>query len=313
MDGVMVRNGEVYGLAVRRADGSVCAQRLRWIVLCRTLQKAPLLRGFPVLLETVVNGTVALNRSASLTSGGMCAGFWGVAGSVALATALAVLLFVAAPHVLSLLMAFLGLSGGVEGVSFHIWDGFFKAAIFVAYVWLISLIPDIRRLFACHGAEHKAIGSWESGEKLTWQSCMTASRLHPRCGTAFVLFVVIAAMVVQAFVVPLFFHFWEPPHALARQGGVIVLKLLLIIPVSGLAYEVIQFAASLKSGLWGTMLQAPGLALQRLTTREPDPEQMQVALVALSEALGHEEAGLISTGPFIHLDAGETAPTHYLH
>lgn len=319
LDGVVMRNGDHYGLAVRRFDGSVCAQRLPWISLFRPLQKVPFLRGFPLLLETAINGVWALNRSAELTAPDTASrsGFLAMAGGIALAAALAVCLFVAAPHLLAIFMAWLGVSSDVDGAAFHIWDGVFKAVIFLVYVGMISLVPEIRRLFACHGAEHKAVGAWESQEwlyghaRLGWQQCMAASRLHPRCGTAFLLFVALAATAVQAVSVPLLFHFWEPQSFLARHAGALLLKLCLIIPISGVAYEMLLFASSLEDGPLASFFQAPGLALQRLTTREPGPEQLEVALVAMSEALGHEDAGFIDTGRYLHLDPGGMA--HYPH
>lgn len=299
MEGVMMRNGDVYGLAVRLANGDICAQRLPWRSFTgKSWLKKPFVRGFPVLLETMVNGIQALNRSVALSeqdSNQKPPSGWHVALSVALALVMAIVLFVVAPHVLSLLMLFLGLGGDVEGLSFHLWDGFYKCAIFILYIWLISLVPDIKRVFEYHGAEHKTIHAWETGESVDSASAGCMSRLHPRCGTTFLLFVICISIILQAILVPLLLKLWTPQGMLAKHAFSIGIKLLLVMPISAVAYELIRFAARMPDGLVGTLLRAPGLALQKLTTREPSQEQLEVAVVALAEAVGPDIGWNIET------------------
>lgn len=290
MDGVMMRNGEIYSVAVRQPDGSICAQRLPWINLVgRSWLRLPFLRGFPTLLETMINGIHALNLSARLAEGGCEAQSrqtaWNVALSLCIALGMALGLFVLAPHLLSLLMLSLKLGGDVDGLSFHLWDGLYKCAIFVAYIWLISLVPDIRRVFQYHGAEHKTIHAWEAGDGFSASAARGMSRLHPRCGTTFLLFVICISIILQAALVPLFLKIWPPQGMFARHAFAIGLKLLLVIPISALAYELIRFAAAMPDGLLASILRAPGLFLQKLTTREPDGAQLDVAMTALAAAL----------------------------
>lgn len=299
MDGVMMRNGDVYGVAVRKPDGDIMAQRLPWrTALKKKWLRTPFIRGFPILLETMINGVNALNLSARLSFGeemGEASSSWHLALTIGLAIAVALGIFVVLPHLLSLGMLALGLGGDVEGLSFHLWDGFYKCAIFVGYIGLISLLPDIRRVFEYHGAEHKTIHAWETGREVTSGMACGMSRLHPRCGTTFLLFVICISIILQAILVPPLLSLWAPRGMLAKHIASIAFKLLLVIPISCIAYELIRYAASLDDGFWGNLLRAPGLALQKLTTREPDPAQVEVAMVALAEALGDDAAENIRT------------------
>lgn len=308
MEGVMMRNGDMYGLAVRQANGDICAQRLPWkSYLRRPWLRLPFIRGFPILLETLANGIHALNRSVALVEGGEPTetSRWGVFLSLTLALLMALALFVAAPHLLSLLMLTFNLGGDVEGFSFHLWDGFYKCAIFIGYIWLISFVPDIRRVFEYHGAEHKTIHAFESGQPIDSGYAFAMSRLHPRCGTTFLLFVISISIVLQALLLPLLLKIWTPQTFIAKHLLSLIIKLLLVIPISAAAYELIRFASRLPQGFWATLLQSPGLALQKLTTREPNQAQLEVALVALVEALGSEAALNIKPAPYSHLAASE--------
>jgi uncharacterized protein YqhQ len=205
-----------------------------------------------------------------------------------LAFALAIGLFVVAPHLMSIGMNWLKLSGGVEGLSFHLWDGLFKFCIFLGYIFLISLVPDIRRVFQYHGAEHKVIRAFEANGEITANEAARHSRLHPRCGTTFLLFVLSISILLHAVLVPLLFGFWTPENAVVKHASAIFFKLLLMIPISALAYELIRYAADLGDTGIGMVLRAPGMLLQMLTTYEPDNEQIEVAVAALAEALGED-------------------------
>lgn len=303
MDGVMMRNGDHYGLAVRAPDGSILAERRPWISLGRfRLLRLPFVRGFPILLESLANGIKALNRSVALSSpddpSGRPVGSLALALTLAVALVMALGLFVLAPHLLSLLMLYLDLGGDVEGVSFHLWDGFYKCAIFMTYIWLISFTPDIRRVFQYHGAEHKTIHAFERCGRVDAGLAGGMSRLHPRCGTTFLLFVICISIVCQALLTPALLALHTPASLMAKHAMTILFKIALVIPISALAYELIRYAAALPDGLWSFLLQAPGLFLQRLTTREPDQGQIEVAVVSLAEALGPEWADTVHPAPY---------------
>lgn len=289
MEGVMMRNGDRYALAVRLPDGSINVETHPWYSLTRhPLLKKPFLRGFPTLIETLVNGIKALNRSAECSSGqdGDEIKGWHLVLTMIISIALAVGLFVVVPHVLSIAMNWLGLGGDVNGISFHIWDGLFKFLIFVGYILGISLLPDIRRVFCYHGAEHKTIHAYESGQEVNADNAGLFSRLHPRCGTTFLLFVMSIAILMHTILVPLLLLFWTPESPVLKHAVTIFFKVLLMIPISALSYELIRYAARLGNSVWGHILRAPGMFLQLLTTREPDREQLEVAVAALAGATG---------------------------
>lgn len=301
LEGVMMRNGDAYALALRRPDGEIVARRLPWFSLTRhPWLKKPFVRGFPVLIETLVNGIKALNRSAEQQAEGSEEELkgWHLVLTLLLSLAVAVGLFVVVPHLLSLLMQWLDLGGGVEGLTFHLWDGLFKCLIFMCYIWAISFVPDIRRVFQYHGAEHKVIHAFEAGGDVDAATAARMSRLHPRCGTTFLLFVIGISIILHAVLVPLLLFFYCPEGAVAKQALTIVFKLLLMVPISALAYELIRYAARMPDGFMATLLRAPGLTLQRMTTAEPDERQLDVAVVALREALGAQAGDNIITAPY---------------
>ena len=289
MEGVLMRNGASYALAVRRPSGRIAVESRHWrTVGPKGIRAVRFLRGFPILVETLANGIRALNRSADLSTGDDDSPMtsWQVALTLFMALGAAVLLFVAAPHFLALGMEWLGLGGDMEGFSFHIWDGLFKFLMFIGYIGAISLMPDIRRVFQYHGAEHKVIHAFEAGGMVTASTAREGSRLHPRCGTTFLLFVLSVSIVLHAVLVPLLLLLWDPASAVLQHAGIVLFKIFLIVPVSAMAYEIIRYAAVLEDGFWARLLRGPGLFLQLLTTREPDDEQLEVAVTALREALG---------------------------
>lgn len=311
MEGIMMRNGPAYALALRTPGGDIVVERRRWYSLTSgDFFKRPFVRGFPLLVETLVNGIKALNRSAEFV-GADDAGEPNNNGKISdaqlfltllIALGMAVGLFVAAPHLLALGMNALGWGGDLERLSFHLWDGFFKFAIFLGYIAAISLVPDIRRVFQYHGAEHKTIHAFEAGGEVSAQSAARCSRLHPRCGTTFLLFVLSVAIVLHAVIVPPFLWLWQPQNAFAKHTGTLVFKVLLMVPISAVAYEIIRYAARLGPSLGGRLLRAPGLLLQLLTTREPDREQLEVAVVALHEVLEPDAAARLQPPAYTVLE-----------
>jgi uncharacterized protein YqhQ len=160
--------------------------------------------------------------------------------------------------------------------AFVIVEGLIRVALFVAYLGLISLLPDLRRVFQYHAAEHKAINAYEAGEELTPERVQRFSLIHPRCGTAFLLWVMVIAIFVFAF-------FGRP-----AWYWLIASRILLLPVIAGLAYELIRFAGKHTGNRVLMTLLAPGLWLQRLTTREPTLDQIEVSIQALREVLVRE-------------------------
>jgi len=291
MEGVMMRNQDRLAVAVRKPDGQIQVDSWPWFSLTRAPWiKKPFLRGFPVLLETLVNGVKALNHSASVAvedEDGTELKPWHLALTLAVSIGLALGLFVVVPHLFSLGMNALGMGGDVEGLSFHIWDGFFKLAIFLGYIVAISFVPDIRRVFQYHGAEHKVVWSYEKYGTTATDAARRESRLHPRCGTAFLLFVLSISIVLHAVLVPGILAIYAPTMTALKHAYILGVKLMLIVPISAMAYESIKFAGKHADNFFCRIFNAPGLLLQQLTTKEPADDQLEVAAAALERAMAH--------------------------
>lgn len=303
LEGVMMRNGQAYGLGVR-LGGGVAAERRGWYsFLSPRVRGTRFLRGFPVLVETLVNGVKTLNRSAELQGedDGKPMEGWHLAVTLLVSVAFALLLSLAIPHGLSQLLALAGVSGDVSGVSFQLWDGFFKLLVLVLYIMAIRRVPEIRRVFQYHGAEHKTIHAFETGRPVDADLAMAQSRLHPRCGTTFLLFVVCVSVLAHALLVPLLLHVWTPESAVVKHVGTLAFKLALVPAVAAVSYEIIHAVANMRDGVCASCLRVPGLCLQRLTTIEPEREHIEVALVALKEALGPDSPHQVETVPYTRL------------
>lgn len=291
IEGVMMKAPHRLCVAVRRPSGGIVVKNdpfrplsERWPFL-----GWPFVRGPIVLGETLVQGLKALSFSAreALEDQGEELGSWALGLTLLLALTGGLALFVAVPHLLSWWLGRVWPGGYDTGsLWFHLIDGIIKVGLFVAYLWLISLMKEIRRVFEYHGAEHKSIYCFESGGQLCVETARGFSRLHPRCGTAFLLVVLVVSVLFFAILFPLL-----PRLAQAgwlNQAAQIGLKILLMLPLAGLSYEIIRLAGKRGGkGLWGALLW-PGLQLQRLTTREPSDDQLEIALAALRAALETE-------------------------
>ncbi|MCJ2164040.1 MULTISPECIES: DUF1385 domain-containing protein [unclassified Pseudodesulfovibrio] len=295
IEGVMMRSKDRLAIAVRKSDGEIVTEIRPWFSLVRhPLLKKPFLRGFPVLMETMVNGIKALNYSAMQAAegdedeGGELT-TWHLVLTMVLALGAALGLFVVLPHFLSVGMEMFGWAGDVDSLSFHAWDGAIKMVVFVAYILAISFIPDIRRVFQYHGAEHKVIWTWEEGRELSPDSTRFYSRLHPRCGTAFLLFVLVVSIMLYAVLVPYLLTFFVPENFIIKHLYIVGMKLILMVPVSCVAYEMIKFAGKYSKNILCKFMCWPGLMLQLLTTKEPDDSQIEVAIAALQCAVNIKE------------------------
>jgi uncharacterized protein YqhQ len=287
IEGVMMKAPARLCVAVRRPSGEILVKNdplkslaSRWPAL-----DWPILRGPVVLGETLVQGMKALSFSAqqALEEEGEELGSWALLGTLLFAIAAGLGLFVAVPHLASLALGKVVPGGyGTDSFWFHLVDGAIKVAIFGAYIWIISLLRDIRRVFEYHGAEHKAIYCYENGGELTVEAARAYPRLHPRCGTAFLLVVLVVSILMFAVFLPLLPRLAEAGWL--NQVLLIGLKILLMLPIAGISYEVIRLAGKKQGqGFWDALIW-PGLQLQRLTTREPSDDQIEIALAALKAA-----------------------------
>jgi uncharacterized protein YqhQ len=289
LEGVMMRGVSTWAVAVRKPAPEDSEAELgeidvttepivSWAKRHRVL-RLPVIRGVVALGESMKIGFNALGISANAQLeaeegdeepepiGGLT---WGL--TIALSLALAIGLFFVIPVGLtSLIKDQLG-----SALLFWLVEGVLRTAIFIGYIVAISRLPDLRRVFEYHGAEHKTISCYEAGDRLVPERAETYSRLHPRCGTSFLLIVMVLAIFVFA------------PIGLPAWYWLLASRILGIPLIAGLSYEVIKWAGKHRRKRWVRTLMWPGLMLQNLTTREPDREQLAVAIAALESVLAVE-------------------------
>jgi len=293
----MMRSPKAMAIACRKPSGEVVVREEVWRSITGRLKflRWPFFRGTVVFVEAMVNGIQALTFSANQALEEEAEGPlspWAMTGTILLALGLAVGLFVVAPHLLSLLLGRLFEADlGVRSVGFHVIDGAIKVLFFIGYIAAISLLKDVRRLFMYHGAEHMSIHTFEAREPLTVAFARRHPTLHPRCGTAFLLLVLLISIAFFAVVFP-FLPKPAGPGWLA-QAAFIGVKVLLLLPIAGCAYELTRLAGKRPDHPLIRPLIWPGLMLQKLTTRKPTDDQIEVALCALESTL-KIEAGLES-------------------
>ncbi len=289
IEGVMMRAPKSLAIALRRPNGEILIKEDRWRSLSErwSFLKLPFLRGSLIILEALINGMQALTFSANqaLEEQDESLGEWALFFTIFVGLGAGVVLFVVLPHMISGLVGRLfGVRLGVEHLLFHLIDGAVKIMIFLGYVWLISLFKEIRRIFEYHGAEHKSVYAYEAGEALTVENAKKFSTLHPRCGTAFILVVLLISIFFFSIVFPFVPTLHDVPGVM-NQMIAIVMKVLFMFPIAGLAYEMIRFSSrNMDRGLIRLAI-LPGLWMQKLTTREPSDDQLEVALAALNRAL----------------------------
>ena len=299
IEGVMIRAPHAMAIAVRKPNGEVVVKEEKWRSLSRRFPflKWPFIRGSVVLVETLINGLQALSFSANQaledeSRHGQLSS-WALAGILAAAFGIGILFFVILPHYLTgFLGPLIGRDLQVRSFLFHWVDGLIKVGFLVGYIYCISRMKDIRRIFQYHGAEHQSIHAYEAGKDLTVSNARQFSTLHPRCGTAFLLVVLVISIFVFSAVFPFLPGFSSLGKGVANliQIG---MKLFLLIPIGGIAYEFIKLAGKKCNHPLSRLAIAPGLWLQRLTTAPPPDDQIEIALRALQGALKLERQQII--------------------
>lgn len=275
MEGVMMRGARTWAVAVRTPEGEIEVVTHDAPTWAERWAKVPILRGVMGLAESMSLGFKALSWSADrqipeeerISSKAM-----GVTMAIALAFFTAIFILIPAFVNKGIADYF-----GVEGFAFHLLEGGIRVTIFLGYLVLIGMVKDIKRVYQYHGAEHKAIAAYENGVEVTAESAQRFNTDHVRCGTNFLLTVMAVTIVVYSFV--------GRPSLL----WLIASRIVLIPVVAGLAYEVIRFAAGHMQWWWVRALMKPGLLLQKLTTREPTIDQVEVAVTSLRAVLTAEQ------------------------
>lgn len=306
IEGVMMRTPRAVAIAVRQPDGGIAVKKERaprWTDRFPLL-KWPLVRGTAILFQSLILGIRALNYSAEVA---MAAeeeagkqeenaaekvppeapareNRWLLLGSLVFSLAAGIALFVLVPYWLSALITHAVFPGGAQQevvnqnwLFFNLVDGAIRVVFFLVYILAISLMKDIHRVFQYHGAEHKVVHVWEAKEAINVDNARPKTTLHPRCGTSFLLYV----MVVSIIVFTVFkFDWWVLK---------IVSRVLLLPLIAGISYELIRLSARFPRNLACRTLTAPGLLLQRITTKPPTDDMLEVSVRALQEALSLED------------------------
>ncbi len=280
LEGVMMRGPSNWALAVRKPDGEIAQlnHEIHSVMVRHRFFRLPVIRGVVALGESLAIGFRALAISANYAAQeegdedevSTEIGRGALIFAFVIAIGFALLLFKVTP---ALITSWLPID--TTGV-FVVVEGLIRVTIFILYLSVISLLPDLRRVFQYHAAEHKAINAYEAGDELTPERVQRYSLIHPRCGTAFLLWVMVIAIFVFAF-------FGQPVWY-----WLIVSRILLLPVIAGIAYELIRFAGKHAGNPILMTLLAPGLWLQRLTTREPSLDQLEVSIRALKDVLERE-------------------------
>jgi uncharacterized protein YqhQ len=276
VEGVMMRGREVYAIAVRAPDNSIVIQSQELAQVYRSkLMRLPFLRGLLLLADALILGMRALTFSANIQVGEDEK----IEGTPMVLTllfslALGIGLFFLLPAGVAYLTE-VGL--GLTNFLVNLVEGGVRLGLLVGYIWLIGFMPEIRRVYGYHGAEHKTINAFEAGANLDVDTVSRYSREHPRCGTAFLLTVVVFSIVLFSIIGPL--------PLLYR----LVSRILLVPALAMVAYEYIRFTSKYYNSPFIKLLVLPNLTLQRLTTREPDNDMLEVAITAFKTMLSREQ------------------------
>lgn len=291
LEGVMMKSGENIAITVRREDGTKVTEVSKFSSVRKKCAffRIPIIRGIVNFIEMMIMSLNTLNKSATMLGveeemqetkfekwlkkhfGKSVMDFIMVVAMV-LGVALALFLFIYLPTLFTTLIE---KATGDIGLWKGVIEGGIKIVIFIAYLLLVSLMKDIRRTFEYHGAEHKSVFCYEAGEELTVENVKKQSRFHPRCGTSFMFVMILLGIIAGLFVT------WD--NKLLR----VLIKLLLLPLVMGIGYEFLMFAGK-HDNIIVRILSAPGLWMQRITTREPDEGQMECAIASLKAAMPDE-------------------------
>ena len=301
LEGIMMKNEEEYAVAVRKPDGEIEVKVDTYEGVAKKLgeiKKIPFIRGIFSFVESLVLGMSTLMYSAS---------FWEdeeepekalteaelrkqekqeklmMGGTIAFSIVFAVAIFMVLPYVLTTFLKRFDLSAGM----FAVCEGIIKILIFFGYILMISQMKDIKRVFMYHGSEHKCINCIEHGLELTVENVKKSSRLHKRCGTSFLLFVMIVSIILHFFV--------------RFDSGVwnVIARILLVPVIAGISYELIKWAGNSENKIIGT-LSIPGLMLQKITTKEPEDDMIEVAIRAVEAVFDWEAYREENFGEAVH-------------
>ena len=296
IEGVMIRGQNHYSLAVRREDGTIThLQEPLNTYFTGKLRKIPLIRGFLALLETLNLGIKALNQSATLAMVDQTAegqkemSPWVLAMTLAISLIIGIGIFFVVPQLIVTPIHSIVQSD----ILINVIEGLLRLVILVGYIWVISFMENIKRVFCYHGAEHMAVHTYEAGLALEISNVRKFGTPHPRCGTAFLLTVVLVSIIAFMFLG------WPELH------WRIISRIALLPVIAAISYEFIRFSGLHQTWWIARQMAVPGLILQRLTTRQPDDSQIEVAISAMEAAIA-ADTGQEYVVRFNKLDEGDS-------
>ena len=281
IEGVMMKGRKGWTVAVRGPKGDIHIKRAELKELPRIL-KLPIMRGVIALFHALSIGIKAIEFSASKAyeeEDDKPMSFITMSLTIGLAILLGIVIFILLPLYATKLMGLIIPSVATNSFLFNLVDGIIRILLFLAYIIAIGMWKEMRRIFEYHGAEHKVIHAYEDGRELTINNIKDYSPLHPRCGTSFLIIVMVVSIFTFSFI----------PQEWSFMSKFLS-RLILVPVIAGLSFEILKLSSKMKDNLIMHILIQPGLLLQRLTTREPDDSQIDVAIRALEEVLKIEEA-----------------------
>lgn len=289
IEGVLMRNKNQIAIAVRNNKGKIIVKKETLNALTEKYQYLgwPFIRGIIAFVQMLIIGMKALTYSTNIALGEEeeKLSFWDFFWLIGLSSLFAILFFVLAPY---LITHFAGLDERTAPLSFNIVDGIIKLIFFVIYVACIGIMHDIRRVFQYHGAEHKAVNCYEAGKPLTVKNVKQFSTIHPRCGTSFIMFVMLVGIFILSFIAPLSMllisNFSILPF-LTQKVILFVLRIVFLFPIAAVSYEVLRLAGKYRSNKILQLVNSPGMLIQKITTKEPDNKMIEVAIKSLKAVL----------------------------
>ncbi len=282
IEGVMMKGKKVWSVAVRAPNGEIHVKKEELKELPKFFS-FPLIRGIIALIHALSIGIKAIEYSASKAyeENGKKLNPLAMGFTIVLSLILGILLFILLPLYVTRLIGVFFMAVSNSSLLFNLVDGIIRISVFLTYIIIVGRWKEMKRIFEYHGAEHKVIHAYENGKNLTVDDIKKHSTLHPRCGTSFLLIVMIVSIFTFSFIP----QEWSFIHKFLS-------RLVLIPLIAGISYEFLKYSARMKNNIIINLMIKPGLFLQRITTREPDELQIEVAKRALEEVLVVEEANV---------------------
>ena len=289
IEGVMIRGPKKYVVAVRNGK-KIITNHGKIPIQKNGFFKLPFVRGFVNLADMMVIGIKSLTWSAEQAGDEKeKVGKGTITITLLLSVAVVILFFIALPYFLTNL---LGFAEEKKPIMFNLVDGLIRILIFLAYIFAISFMKDVKILFQYHGAEHKAIHCYEKGKKLNIENVKKFTTLHPRCGTSFLLIVFIVSIMVFSVLPSVIIFYYKNFLSLnvwVRRGILFPIRILLIPVIAGISYEILKISDRHQGSFLFKMVSMPGLLLQKITTQEPNKKQIEVAIYSLEKLLKIEK------------------------